>query len=101
MAAKIISDNKLDQDLAKYKKEFDNLNRTSLAFMATYAQMSPRERAAQLQQIQSKIREIQSFIITPQAKDLTNAGTRFSHEALKAHLTSYLSRWHKFEKSIG
>ncbi len=101
MAAKIISDSKIDQDLAKYKRELDVLIRTSQSFMAGFHQLPPRERAVQLQQIQSKIKDIQRFLVTPQQHELNNAGTRFTLETLKANFSSYLGRWSKFEKSIG
>jgi hypothetical protein len=101
MAAKITTDSKLDQDLARYKKEFDTLNRNAQSFMMMFLQLPPRERAVQLQQIQGKIKELQRFVLTPQQHELTNAGTRFTLETLKSALTSFVGRWSKFEKSIG
>ena len=101
MAAKIIKENQRDQDLLKYKHMLENLNRTAQAFITGFRQMPPYERAEQLLLIQSQIKDIQKFVSLPQAKLAMSAGTRFSFETLKASFSSFLSRWHKFERSLG
>lgn len=101
MAAKIISDNKLDFDLAQYKKDLETLNRIANAFMVSFHNLPPKERARQLLEIQTKIKVIQKFISTPQQHELTNAGTRFALETLRSNFNTFWGRWIKFEKSLG
>ena len=101
MAAKIISDNKLDQDIAKYKRDFEALNRAAQAFMTSFAQIKPTDRAKTLLKLQTAMKSIQRFLTTPQQYELTNAGTRFGLDSLRSSFTSFLGRWSKFEKTIG
>lgn len=101
MAAKIISDNKLDQEIARQKRAFDELSRTTQSFMSTYRQLPPKERARYFQQIQGALRQLQVFITKPQAHELTNAGTRFALDTLKASINSFSARWMKFERVLG
>lgn len=101
MAAKIISDNPFDHELAKQKSHFDNLNRDAQTFMLNFASLPSKERAQQLKRIQFQIRDLQKFITTPHQADIKAAGTRFSFENLKGSFSIFMGRWQKFEKSIG
>src|SRR5687768_3417999 len=101
MSAKIISDNKFDHDLARYKAELEALNRDAQAFMVNFLSFPAKERAARLQKIQSKIREISRFVTLPHQQDINTAGTRFNFENLKNSFSSFQARWLKFEKSLG
>ncbi len=98
---KIVTDNILDQEIARHRKIYDDLVRTSRGYMGTFQDLSPRERALHLQQFQKTIKNLQQFLASPKQIDLTNAGTRFALDTLKSNFNSFLGRWNKFEKSLG
>ena len=100
MAVKILSDNKLDQDLAQLRRDFDTLSKSTTTLMSSFPQLPPRERAVGLKDIQQKIGMIQKFFGVSRESEMANAGTRFTYVTLKTSFLSYLSRWRKFEKSI-
>src|SRR5687768_13216645 len=101
MSAKIISDNKFDHDLAQHRILLDGLVRDAQSFMTNFLSLPAKERAAKLISIQSRMRELNRFILTPHQSEISTAGTRFNFENLKNSFSSFNSRWMKFEKSMG
>ena len=101
MAAKIISDNKFDHEIAATKALFDVLSRDAQTFMAGHKTLPAKERAAKLMHIQQSINTVHRFVNNPRPQEMPTAGTKFAFENLKTSFGSFVGRWQKFERSLG